>query len=743
MSELKTLQHLIGVDKKNPYFTICRVKSSDNMELHVYWGATLIEIVLEDKLNPEYKLLIARLYNSGLKKVALKEAFGIAQTTMKRWGDALKSNDVARLSRVLAVPGAPRKITAEIQSFIELRFPQIYEQTHYNYSSQLRQEIKNVFKEEVSGETLRLILKKLKQKDTNDCDSESTIQPDAQDAADEKQADTCDSWKKENSKTPDKSSGLGNATENANRKHALTFHDRILFCNHLGVLLFSGFFEKISLALKEHADIIIQWFVSILLGAVNIEQTKLLDANSMNILLSSYRKTVSLQRDMLWVMKKEEPVNELCAFNAKMVNVMNCTDFYYDPHTKHYTGAKKILKGWCGNTKRIDKILDMDFIHTSSGDPVFVKHLDNFHNLRERFMKVIDEFKLVTDYDKKTTMTFVIDRAIYGFEVFKNVIAKKNIDLITWEKGYKKGQWDDEKTSGSFAVTRPRNHTHDLLKYEFEYIDRPWNKNSEMRQIIVKATNPKGNTIEVSVLATDKNRCAQEIIKLIFKRWIQENDFKYLIEHFGINQITSYAAVSYKEIKDLVDDKQMTSGKYKALQVQYKNLKQELGQLLTKKHMTKKQNNKNEERIKFLTQEIEKTKAELFSTQKTSSRIETLIDETCCKLDTSNKALMDNIKIVSRNMFYKLFEPFRELYNNYRDDHVVFRNLTKSHGILISKEKEVEIILFPTICYQPKIRNIIEKILEEINQTNPKIPDGSKRKIIFKLGQKLSKLSAI
>ena len=52
----------------------------------------------------------------------------------------------------------------------------------------------------------------------------------------------------------------------------------------------------------------------------------------------------------------------------------------------------------------------------------------------------------------------------------------------------------------------------------------------------------------------------------MFRRWLQENDFKYLDKHFGMNQITSYASVSYKDLKDQVEDKQMKSGEYKALQ---------------------------------------------------------------------------------------------------------------------------------------------------------------------------------
>jgi hypothetical protein len=36
----------------------------------------------------------------------------------------------------------------------------------------------------------------------------------------------------------------------------------------------------------------------------------------------------------------------------------------------------------------------------------------------------------------------------------------------------------------------------------------------------------------------------------MFNRWIQENDFKYLNKHFGINQLTSYRSTPYEQHLD-------------------------------------------------------------------------------------------------------------------------------------------------------------------------------------------------
>ena len=182
-------------------------------------------------------------------------------------------------------------------------------------------------------------------------------------------------------------------------------------------------------------------------------------------------------------------------------------------------------------------------------------------------------------------MTFIIDRGIYSMEVFKDIIENKSLNLITWEKGYKKTLWDEPHASEPFLVTRPRNHAHDFLRYEFRYIDQAWKKNPKIRQIIVKATNPKNTTIEVSVLATDPKRSAQEIIQLIFKRWIQENDFKYLIKHFGINEITSYSSIAYEKLINLTQDKKVASARYKAYQMNCKDVRAQLKTYMLRKKL--------------------------------------------------------------------------------------------------------------------------------------------------------------
>jgi membrane peptidoglycan carboxypeptidase len=90
---------------------------------------------------------------------------------------------------------------------------------------------------------------------------------------------------------------------------------------------------------------------------------------------------------------------------------------------------------------------------------------------------------------------------------------------------------------------------------------------------------------------------------------------------------------------------------------------------------------------------------------------------------------MDAIKLLARNVFYLSFQSFKEKYDNYRDDHVLFKHLTRASGTMDLRMSDLKIWLSLQLEYQPKVKKIIQQVLDEINEMNPKIPDGSERKI--------------
>ena len=143
------LQEIIGTDKRNPCLSVCR--DAGNRELHVYYGAELFEIVPDDRNDTRFKLMVAHLFNAGVKVKALAEVFTVDPKTMRHWGLALNSGDPGRLAEALAGREGRRKLTPEVEAFVRFRFKAIYPQDRYTYSSRIREEIREVFQRQDLG----------------------------------------------------------------------------------------------------------------------------------------------------------------------------------------------------------------------------------------------------------------------------------------------------------------------------------------------------------------------------------------------------------------------------------------------------------------------------------------------------------------------------------------------------------------------------------------------------------------
>ena len=154
------LQAVLGTDKKNPLFSVYR--DPDKSELHVYYGFELLEVVPDDKQSPRFRLMVAQLFNAGVKGVTLSDVFSVDRKVMRGWGRALNRGDPQTLVNALKGRG-PRKLTPEVKAYVKMRFPIVYAEDKRTYSARLRQEIVDIFQLKISGETLRPYFTELKE----------------------------------------------------------------------------------------------------------------------------------------------------------------------------------------------------------------------------------------------------------------------------------------------------------------------------------------------------------------------------------------------------------------------------------------------------------------------------------------------------------------------------------------------------------------------------------------------------
>ena len=815
METCHAYQLILPTDKRNPSFSL--YLTEDEQSIRVFYGLELLEVVPNDPEHPTFKMLVGRLANATVRITTLQDVFNVDRKTIRSWANAIQSRDIDLLAHVMLGRGVNQKRTPTIDKYVIRRWFELRAEGRPDFRAALAKEVEQVFEVKLSGETLRQIVNESKGEKTATADSFDTdetvpkidllprsTEPISGDSTCSAGGVTtsedlvCDG--QEASTQAIHSDSIPEALwPEASKCSPPNWQPRpggTILCDHVGMLMFSSSLSSITNATAVPEPLLAQWLGSILLGAVNIEQSKYLNWHDLGKLLGQTVRFPTPQREQLTRLANPSTIDAVLRWNYQQLTTnAEENDFYYDPHTAKYTGMQHVLKGWCGAIKRADKIINSDYIHTAKGHPIYFECTDNYDDLRARFAPLIDRLRTSLQWSSERVLTFTIDRGIYSNQIFNQVLADPAIHLITWEKGYQsandlpwKTLYAEHKSAGTHgfhAFSRQRNNARDQRPYYFEYIHRPWAKNTAMRQIIVSATNPKGNTVQLSVLTDDTQRPVHESVHLIFNRWIQENDFKYLDKHFGINELTSYRSTPYEQLRDQLTDRQVPNHAYVEKVKNGRKLEQRKARLLLaedkaqrkqiqrqlnldrinegiakraanapnkpavstatdeeKKEITRhlnattrhyKYRKERALKIETLHEQILQNDREKATLEKEISRIDQLIQQDMVRMDLTNKTLMDAIKISARNLFYRLFAPFKTAYDNYRDDHGHYRELTRCDGALRWTGTEIEVHLVPQVKYSPKLRKIIEHHLVDLNANGLTLPDGSGRPLRLRL----------
>ncbi len=750
-------------------------------EILVFVGLALLEKVPDALDEPSCKMLLARLYNAKMSGRKLVEKFGVARSTLQRWGAALKNGDMDEIARVFSGQGAPRKVTPQIERYALDRYHELFGREK-RYNQIIRQDIERYFKVSLSSERLRQIFAAERagaasQEEHSASPSDDYTAENSGEVLVEAAANDCEARQK---------CPANKEPEDASRNYSLPPPQATLpisghevseipqLHHHAGLLLASRWMDEVTKDWGEREELVCQWLGQVLLGAVNHEQSKRLNFSSLEVFTGPTIRSQSYQRILLGEIAHSEATSSLLERNGRLLNLAEKELFYFDPHTSDYTGELDVLKGWCGGKHRVEKIINMDFIHDEFGNPCFVQHADNYYEMRTRFFMCSTAFRRILPHAQRT-LTWVVDRGIYGLETLRKIRDELGDHIITWDKNYKKDGWDDDAATDRFDLLRPRNNAADLRCYQFQWQEAPWPRDPRFRRLIVRAINPSGREIEVAILCSDPERAAAAVIRAIFNRWLQENDFAYMDRHVGINELTSRAHDPYCVIQHELEDRQIESRACKALKKEKATIESGLKQLLLKreKHQQKEaaQSRAEREQLSALDQRIRHLnmsdetamqKKELKATQQArarkktqheknkvkrkessqalqqqidqknekleeiqeqgavicreESRLNALIDEQYVRLDTRRKAFMDSIRISSRNIFYQLIREFRPLYNNYRDDHFILRELTRSAGLIELREGTIHVSLIPAMQYQPAIKEIVQQFLAQISE---------------------------
>lgn len=745
------LQPLLGLDKSSPLIEILLDPSYPDKAL-VYFGTQLLETVHLGKDSVEAKLLAGRLYNAGFKRKTLTEEFGWDLKTIRGYGDALKEGCAKALARALCGQGAAVKIDAEKEQFIRQTFRQVYACEGCHSNSFICRELEEKLSCEVSHETVRRIIN----------DERQIMQQEADSATHKREEVDADICSKEENDCSNDSSAASNLPENCNLSPSSPLPvldlEQVVLLHHGGLFLVRALIDEVTKNVGPLRDLVRQWISAVLCGCVNIEQMGQLNYPSLELMLGPLQlKSVTAQRSALLEHASAELIAELRRSNLSFLNLeLESLPLLYDPHGIEYTGQLKILKGWLGGSHRVGKAYYQDFIHTPDGRPMIAFLDDNRSTLLRRLPNNITELRRLAALPDEHPITLTVDRAVYSLDDLLDYRDRLHIYIITWEKNCTRPPWKPPAKDevGCLYIPKPKNNSKDITVFKVEYYSLSWSRDPSVKQYIIRMhKGPDVPPITLSILSTCPDdfalpACAQ--IESILTRWVQENNIGYLIEHNGINEITSYQSYSYEEAADklnldeyLVHNPELRRLSTKKLTCRQKKaelllaiedrqnfydqdqqrkdnelaginrqLKEELSPEVSKASKRRRSSlrrslktlpdrrqaflDKTNRKIADINDQIRSLNEKCQAEPKQVQRLEYLIANEYERLNFGPKALMDAIKLLAHNIHRQLHQQFRPIYDNYRNDHRVLRELIQSPAFLEETPDQYRVMLVPS-----------------------------------------------
>lgn len=742
------MQGILGINHKNPIIHI--QKSTDERELHIYIGFAFFESIPNDRRSFQFRYFVARLAKSGFSLVAIAEAFGITEKTVRRYRTILSTSQTEQelFERLLGFHNKKTKLTPDVEAFIQTRFREIYPINRKNYNTQLRDEIYQIFGTVLSCEALRRLIAPIR----DELDRQSIDVKNIEVTTPEQIADPEIPTNTEIDKTeliPDLF--MEDSAKDAETLQAVNGSN---FFQCAGLLIVNLWLQKFVNQLKVDVAPLLQWLYQLLSGVVNFEQARYFPRHELEIFTGLKTYSVTQSRYHLSAMAYKEfdsYVQALFDANLHVVSIphfkKNSCYFYIDGHFDPYVGKLAILKGWCAIKNRLMKGTNHYMLHNDQGYPVVVELKDCLDSFRHTIKNMIPRVKSFVSHIPCVRAGFIYDRGGFSEELFKEHDRSKTL-FITWEVDFKVTDENELHFDGQLTLYQEKNDIGNFREISIEFLETTYEfiAGYQCRKFIIK--RPDGHEHKYSsILTNDWQNDGQTIITYILKRWAcQENDFKYEKAHFGLDEITSYA---YEQ--PIINDRiQQEKGEIHALEKQLETLKQKriellmpLGiKILNKKRIELIQNHaakqgtitkelKLIQAYQQLKLEIVNVRNRLNKKQKVLKRKQDIEKNGYIRLDLRKKQILDQLKIIARNIFYHSIDEFKIYYKNLRDLHAVLRQLIRTPGFVTFCHDEVHVSLCCT--FNGKAHKAVEQFIEHLNKNSIKMLDGSNRLIQFKL----------
>lgn len=269
------------------------------------------------------------------------------------------------------------------------------------------------------------------------------------------------------------------------------------------------------------------------------------------------------------------------AINAYFRDLIKLTEkedriYYTDGHFSTYYGKSSVPKGWDPRRQMAYKGRNTVYLHNSVGEIIYFFESATNTSLSSDIEKLIEDVEKIGMELKRKTLIF--DRGGYSQRCFYFLKIKKKMYFVTYLKNRKKERQIPEN---QFKVCHVETEDGEKIEYRIFEGERRWARCGAVRVIILLADDGH----QIPILTNNPWLKAETIVYLLSRRWREENCFKYMIEHFGVDLMTTYKTEEApdKIIKRANPDRQAINREIAKKKSDLMKFKNELATKLTSK----------------------------------------------------------------------------------------------------------------------------------------------------------------
>ena len=393
--------------------------------------------------------------------------------------------------------------------------------------------------------------------------------------------------------------------------------------------------------------------------------------------------------------------------------------FYTDGHFSNYYGKNSVPMGYDPRRQIGSMGRTAVYLHNSDGEVMFLFESATNTTLSNDIEVLVTRLKDLKMKLKRKTIFF--DRGGYSKKCFCFLQTNK-MYFVTFLKNRKKERnIDDNMFSEKVFVIGDERHTYRI--YEGE---RRWLKSGQVRIIIF--TGYDGS--QIPVITNNPFLRAETIIYYLKKRWREENCFKYMIEHFGIDSLTSYKT---EEAPDKIISKtnparasqnKLINEKKAVLQ----NLQSEFANRIIENEIYNDQQSecfiKEQQDLKIKIKNLKIDLEHLKSVRENiKPKIEINLKDANVIMSQKRRLLINSIKALNYNSEKWLQKIFIEYHVKEDETLALIRSLLKHPGKVRITDTLVEVALDP--IHIKAMRDTVNTVLDGLAQTGSlRVPDG-------------------